>query len=35
MEGIKNSAFDLLELRSLLDSTVEISRKQFKNGHFM
>lgn len=31
---IQNNAFDLLDLKCLLDSKVEISRRQFKNGYF-
>lgn len=31
---LENNAFDLLDLKCLLDSKVEISRKRFKNSCF-
>lgn len=33
-ERNKNNAFDLLDMRCLLDSKVKISRRQFENGYF-
>lgn len=34
LRELENTAFDLLDLRCLLDSKVEIPRKQFKNSCF-